>query len=108
MDDFGTGHSSLAYLQRFPIDVLKIDRSFIDGLGRPGPARSLVEGVLSLARSMGLRTVAEGVEHGEQAAQLRDLDCGLAQGFHLGVPMDATSFEAALLGSAHDQSEPGT
>jgi diguanylate cyclase (GGDEF)-like protein/PAS domain S-box-containing protein len=87
IDDFGTGYASLAYLKRFPVSVVKIDRSFVEGLGRPGEDTAIVEAVIGLARTLGLQVVAEGVETAGQLAALRRLGCTRVQGFHLGRPM---------------------
>jgi diguanylate cyclase (GGDEF)-like protein len=92
IDDFGTGYSSLRYLRRLPIDVLKIDRSFIAGLGENAADTAIVNGVLGLARSLGLRTVAEGVEHPDQATTVTDLGCEFAQGFLWSQPVPPTAF----------------
>ena len=81
LDDFGTGQSSLAYLRRLPLDILKLDRSFIEELDDLGRDIAIVSAVLDMARSLGITVVAEGVETEKQAACLRALDCELAQGF---------------------------
>jgi diguanylate cyclase (GGDEF)-like protein/PAS domain S-box-containing protein len=81
IDDFGTGYSSLAYLKRFPFDYVKIDRTFIEGLGTDPCDTSIVRAVVWLAQSLGLRTVAEGVESEAQCMALRALGCDMAQGF---------------------------
>lgn len=88
LDDFGTGYSSLAYLQRLPIDVLKIDRAFARGLGRDTNDAGIVQMILTLAQLLGLDTIAEGVETAEQIAVLRRLGCRMGQGyfFSAGVP----------------------
>jgi diguanylate cyclase (GGDEF)-like protein len=86
IDDFGTGYSSLAYLRRFPIDVLKIDRSFVDGLGPDPDDSAIVSTIVGLARTLGLGCVAEGVETIEQLAGLRALGCEQAQGFYFARP----------------------
>jgi len=81
VDDFGTGYSSMAHLRQFPIDVLKIDRSFVSGIGPDGPAPAVVRGLLELARVMGLDVVAEGVESAHQREQLQAQGCSSAQGW---------------------------
>jgi predicted signal transduction protein with EAL and GGDEF domain len=81
IDDFGTGYSSLSYLKRFPVDALKIDRSFVDGLGRDPEDSAIVSAVVSLGRALGLDTVAEGVETFDQLTALRTLGCRFGQGF---------------------------
>jgi len=89
VDDFGTGYSSLAYLKRYPIDKLKIDRSFV--MDTPGDADdvAIVTAIVQMGRSLQLQTVAEGVETPAQMALLRQLGCDLVQGFLVSVPMDA-------------------
>jgi diguanylate cyclase (GGDEF)-like protein/PAS domain S-box-containing protein len=91
IDDFGTGYSSLSYLHRFPADCLKVDRSFVHGLGTTAGAGEIVRTILALARTLGLETVAEGVETPEQLAFLRAEGCGYAQGFVLYHPMPAAA-----------------
>ncbi len=86
IDDFGTGYSSLAYLKRFPVDYLKIDRSFVDGLGRDPTDKGLVSAAITLAHYLGLEAVAEGVETAEQLEHLRELGCKLAQGYYFWKP----------------------
>ena len=88
IDDFGTGYSSLSQLQQFPIDILKIDKSFVDPLGSEPASGSTVSSILGLARSMGLRVVAEGIERDDQLEKLRELGCDLGQGYLLGKPLD--------------------
>lgn len=89
IDDFGTGYSSLGYLRRFPADILKIDRTFVDQLGQNGKEAALVRAIADLSRTFGLLTVAEGVERDEQVAELRRLNCQLGQGYLFSRPVDA-------------------
>jgi EAL domain-containing protein (putative c-di-GMP-specific phosphodiesterase class I) len=101
VDDFGTGHSSLEYLARFPLDVLKVDKSYVallDGYvgQRASRAAALVRGILLLGHSLGLRTVAEGVATAGQLRLLRELGCQLGQGRLFDGPMDPSSLEARL------------
>jgi len=100
IDDFGTGYSSLAYLERFPVDSLKMDRSFIAGLGTGDSKSPLAEAVIGLGRILGLRVVAEGIETKEQWEKLRQLGCGLGQGFHISYPLPSDEFEALIATSA--------
>jgi len=95
LDDFGTGWSSLAYLKRFPLDGLKIDREFVAGLGSSTEDTAIVAAVLSMAASLELDVIAEGVETGLQLAWLREHGCGFAQGYLLGRPMPAQELAAA-------------
>jgi diguanylate cyclase (GGDEF)-like protein len=89
IDDFGTGYSSLGYLRRFPVDVLKIDKMFIDALGEELEAGTLVEAVVELGKTLGLQTVAEGVEGTDQLEALVVLGCSLAQGYLFSRPVPA-------------------
>jgi diguanylate cyclase (GGDEF)-like protein len=97
VDDFGTGYSSLSYLQRLPLDILKIDRAFVAAIVSEAGDSSLVETIASLARTLKLRTVAEGVETAAQAEVLAGLGCDLAQGYHLARPVEPERLEAMLL-----------
>jgi EAL domain-containing protein (putative c-di-GMP-specific phosphodiesterase class I) len=89
VDDFGTGYSSMSYLKRFPVQALKVDRTFVDGIGREPEDSAICTAVVSLAHALGLRAVAEGVETPEQLAELRTLGCELAQGYLFGRPAPA-------------------
>ncbi len=96
LDDFGTGYSSLSYVRRFSLDMLKIDKSFIDGIDSSPEDRAIVEHVVGMADALGMTTVAEGVERPEQLAWLRRLGCRLAQGYALSRPLAADDLEALL------------
>src|SRR5438270_351860 len=91
MDDFGTGYSSLAYLQRLPIDVLKIDKSFVSGMMIDPDAVAIVRAVLSLAEALGMSTTAEGIETVELATTLATLGCASGQGYYFAKPLEATA-----------------
>ncbi|MGD1805844.1 EAL domain-containing protein [Dapis sp. BLCC M126] len=98
VDDFGTGYSSLSYLHRFPINTLKIDKSFVTNMGVNGENYEIVRAIITLAHSLGLDVVAEGIETEAQLAQLKDLGCEYGQGFLFSKPVDVTQ-ATALLGS---------
>jgi diguanylate cyclase (GGDEF)-like protein len=87
IDDFGTGFSSLAYLKRFPVDLLKIDKSFVDGVALGGHDNAIVKAVITLGHALGLRVIAEGVETLEQLDELRELGSELGQGFYFAAPL---------------------
>jgi EAL domain-containing protein (putative c-di-GMP-specific phosphodiesterase class I) len=96
MDDFGTGYSSLAYLRRFPMDVLKIDRSFVDRLGGESEDEALVRTIVRLGQRFGMATVAEGIEDEVQLGLLREMGCDQAQGYLLSRPLPAAGATALL------------
>jgi diguanylate cyclase (GGDEF)-like protein/PAS domain S-box-containing protein len=103
LDDFGTGYSSLTYLQQFPIDVVKIDKSFVAAIGRRTDRPSLAPAIIQLARTLGLVPVAEGVETHGQLMELRNLGCDLVQGFLLHRPQSADAL-SRVLGAQGDPS----
>ncbi len=96
LDDFGTGYSSLSYLHQFPIDTLKIDRSFVQRMGSTDDALEIVNTILALAHSLDMEVVAEGVETEQQLELLRKMRCSYAQGYHLSRPIEALQFETLL------------
>ena len=96
IDDFGTGYSSLSYLHRFPVDTLKIDRSFISGMGVNGENSEIVQTIVALAHNLGMTVTAEGVERAEQLTQLRILQCEYAQGYFFSKPVDSKVAEALI------------
>ncbi len=98
MDDFGTGYSSLAHLRRFPLDVIKVDRSFVAGLG-DGQGSSIAGAIVSLAHALGLRTVAEGIEDDEQRRAVLALGCDVGQGFLFARPMPVDDLTRLLAAS---------
>jgi EAL domain-containing protein (putative c-di-GMP-specific phosphodiesterase class I) len=89
IDDFGTGYSALSYLRQFPIDVLKIDKSFVDQVADGGQPAALAGAIVALGDALSLRTVAEGVESAAQAAALARMGCALGQGYHFSRPLTA-------------------
>ncbi len=100
VDDFGMGYSSLAYLRRFPIDTLKIDRSFVSGIGNDPHDMAIVSAIIVMAESLQMTIVAEGVENVHQEAFLKTHGCKSAQGFYYGAPVPAEELTAMLLGYA--------
>jgi diguanylate cyclase (GGDEF)-like protein len=96
VDDFGTGYSSLSYLQQFPVDALKIDKSFVDSVARSAEDSSLARTIVELGRGMRLDTIAEGIESVEQLEQLRLLRCQLGQGYHFSRPVDGAALKLYL------------
>ena len=104
IDDFGTGYSSLAYLKRFPINTLKIDKSFVLTTPEDKENTAIVKAVVALAHLLGLSVVAEGVENAQQAAYLRQEGCEILQGFHFSRPVDARAFSRLLKSGFADPS----
>ena len=99
IDDFGTGWSSLTYLQRFPVDEIKLDKSYVSKVDEDSTSRTIVASLLGMAHAMGLTVVAEGIERPEQAAFLAAQRCDSAQGFHFAKPMPAADLEGMLTGA---------
>jgi diguanylate cyclase (GGDEF)-like protein len=96
IDDFGTGYSSLGYLKRLPVDVLKIDKTFVDGVGRGRQDTALARTIVGLGATLALRCVAEGIEHTQQQTQLRALGCELGQGYLFARPLEVAAVDALL------------
>jgi EAL domain-containing protein (putative c-di-GMP-specific phosphodiesterase class I) len=96
VDDFGTGYSSLQYIQRFPVDIIKIDRSFVSGLGEQAGDVVVVQSMIELAQRLGVHTVAEGIERPEQVTILQSLGADLGQGYYFSRPIPASSIGALL------------
>jgi diguanylate cyclase (GGDEF)-like protein len=94
LDDFGTGFSSLSYLKRFPFRKIKIDRGFVDGLGRDSDSEAIVSAIVAMSHALGKEVVAEGAETGEQTSVLRRLGCDGVQGYHVSRPLSADEFSA--------------
>jgi EAL domain-containing protein (putative c-di-GMP-specific phosphodiesterase class I) len=96
IDDFGTGYSSLSNLHLLPLDTLKVDRSFVNHMDDGSENREIIKTIVSLAASLGLDVIAEGVESLHQFEQLRDLGCGYGQGFYFAPPLDAAAAETLI------------
>jgi diguanylate cyclase (GGDEF)-like protein len=104
IDDFGTGYSSLSYLHSLPLDVLKIDRSFVSAMAHHGESLQIVRTIMSLAHNLGMDVIAEGPEDAEQVSQLRSIGCEYGQGFYFSKPIDLTA-AMAFLARAQNSSE---
>jgi EAL domain-containing protein (putative c-di-GMP-specific phosphodiesterase class I) len=98
IDDFGTGYSSLSYLKRFPVDVLKMDRSFVEGLGRVPEDTAIMRATVAFAKSMNISIAAEGIETPEQLTYARALGCDLGQGYYLSRPLSSDTADELLSG----------
>ena len=96
VDDFGTGYSSFAYLRRFPVDILKIDKSFVDGVANEPTAGALVDAMIRIGKTLRLETVAEGIEHVDQADRLRALQCDVGQGYLFSRPLPSDAITLLL------------
>ncbi len=96
IDDFGTGYSSLSYLRQFPVDIIKIDKSFIEGLGRGGDETVITTAIVSLGKSLALRVVAEGIEDETQLSRLLELGCEQGQGYLFSKPVPPHEFESVM------------
>jgi EAL domain-containing protein (putative c-di-GMP-specific phosphodiesterase class I) len=105
LDDFGTGYSSLSYLRAFPFDKIKIDRTFMNGLGPHENSMAIIKAVIGLGQSLGMSTTAEGVETEEQLETVREQGCNEAQGFLFSPPLPASGVHA-LLGHAEAAERP--
>jgi len=100
LDDFGTGYSSLSLLHRFPLDELKIEKEFVDGLGQNDQDAAIVKAVIDLAHELGMQIVAEGVETVEQLARLREMGCDQAQGYYFWESLPGEETATLLAGSS--------
>ena len=94
IDDFGVGYSSLSHLKYLlPVDVIKIDKSFVDGIIDGGDDRAIIAAIISLAHELGVQAIAEGVEDAAQVNALRSMDCHIAQGYHFSKPLPAAHLD---------------
>ncbi len=107
IDDFGIGYSSLSYLRKFDVDLLKIDRSFVNEVAKLAREASFVAAIVEMGHVLGLKTVAEGVETAEQLARLRELGCDLAQGYLFARPLSAAAARTFLEDGARTHTPEG-
>jgi EAL domain-containing protein (putative c-di-GMP-specific phosphodiesterase class I) len=96
IDDFGTGYSSLSYLQHFPVDAIKIDRSFVSKMAQDGDNRKIVKAIVSLAQNLKLNVIAEGVEQNSELSAIKGMDCRYGQGFIFSQPLPPVALNAWL------------
>jgi EAL domain-containing protein (putative c-di-GMP-specific phosphodiesterase class I) len=96
LDDFGTGHSSISHLRQLPVDLVKIDRSFVAGTHAGGPGNDLLEAIVAMAQRLGLDIIPEGIEDLDQLARLRVMGCHIGQGFLLSRPVSTEAIDALL------------
>jgi EAL domain-containing protein (putative c-di-GMP-specific phosphodiesterase class I) len=108
IDDFGTGYSSLAYLRQFPVDILKIDRSFVTPITDSAESKVLLHTLVQLGQQLGLKTLAEGIEQHEQFWQLQDEHCDSGQGFIFARPLASDDVEGFLESLPSPQARPVT
>ena len=106
VDDFGTGYSSLSYLKHFPLDILKIDQSFVQDMSGDTDVAAIVKAIVGLARSLQLAITGEGIETSDQLAFLRDHHCDCAQGYLFSRPVPEQEFRAMLASGIAFASEP--
>ena len=107
IDDFGAGYSSLGYIRQFPVDILKVDKSFIDGVSEEGESAALTAAMIELAGILNLKPVAEGIERLEQLERLLELHCALGQGFYFAKPLETHALEEMLTERAMMETEAG-
>ncbi|HEY4462642.1 MAG TPA: EAL domain-containing protein [Streptosporangiaceae bacterium] len=107
IDDFGTGYASLAYLRGLPVDIIKVDPSFVAGLGHDDTLTLLTQTIVRVGRDLGIQVVAEGIEHPLQLSMLREMGCGYGQGFLVARPMAAPGVESLIRTATSDRDRPG-
>ncbi len=96
IDDFGTGYSSLNYIRRFPLDILKIDKSFVDGINDQAQGSALTQSLINLATILKLHSIAEGIERAEQLTRLQEMGCEFGQGYLFSKPVDPAELERLI------------